>query len=219
MNNCRVKEIKKVGFAYFATKRFFDIFLSFLGIVLLSWLLILIALLVLILTGWPIIYRDQRVGRKGKMFYCLKFRSMRKDANKRIEEYLSKEDLEKWQKERKVDKDPRITCIGKILRKTSLDELPQFFNIFIGQMSIIGPRPITSKELNEHFTPQERELLTSVRPGLFSNWSVNGRSTINFDSGLRQKYELEYFEKRSIWFEIKLFFKVIGVVITMKGAK
>lgn len=218
MENRTIK-VRKVGFSYRFIKRFADIFISLMAIVFLSWLYLLISILVICFSGWPIIYKDERIGKNGKKFHCLKFRTMKRDANKNVEEYLTKDELDRWNKERKVEKDPRVTKIGRFLRKTSLDELPQFFNIFLGQMSIIGPRPITSSELNEHFNEEERKIIISVRPGLFSNWSVHGRNNINFDSGLRQKYELEYFEKRSIFFELKMFFKIIFVVLSTKGAR
>lgn len=210
---------QKPGWFYFFVKRFFDFFLSLLGIIILSWLFILVGLIVLVSSGFPMIFKDKRVGKNGKDFSVFKFRTMRKNADANIEKYLTKEQLELWQKERKIEKDPRITPFGRLIRKLSIDELPQFFNILIGSMSIIGPRPITRLELDAHYSEEEKKILLSARPGLISNWSLNGRSNVKFDSGLRQKYELEYFKKRSIWKEIKMFFKVIPVVISGKGAK
>ncbi len=212
-------EVRKPNYFYFFVKRFFDIFLSFLGMVILSPIFIIISLILIVFTGFPLIYRDKRVGYKGKIFYAYKFRSMKRNANTNPEEFLTGEQLELWKKERKIDKDPRITKVGAFLRKTSLDELPQFLNIFKGDMSIVGPRPITINELEQHYYPNEREVLVSGRPGLISNWSLNGRNNITFNSGLRQKYELEYYEKRSLGFEIKLFFSIIPIVISGKGAK
>lgn len=200
-------------------KRTIDIILSFLAIIVFSWLLILVGLLVLIFSGWPIFYRDKRVGMNGKTIKVLKFRTMKKNANDNLENILSKDQIESWKKERKIEKDPRITKIGRILRKTSLDEIPQVFNIFCGSISIIGPRPISQTELETHYTEDERKILLSARPGLVSNWSVNGRSQVSFESGLRQKLELEYFDKFGFAQDVKIFFKVIPVVISCKGAK
>ena len=200
-------------------KRTGDIVLSFLAIVLFSWLILLLSILVLVFSGWPIFYLDKRVGMKGKEIKVTKFRTMKNHANENLEKTLSSEQLESWKKERKIEKDPRITKIGRILRKTSFDEIPQVFNIFCGSLSIIGPRPISKIELETHYTEKERKIILSVRPGLISNWSINGRSNVSFESGLRQKFELEYFEKFGLAQDIKIFFKVIPVVISCKGAK
>ena len=144
---------------------------------------------------------------------------MYNNAEERIETYLSKEELEKWKTDRKIENDPRITKIGKILRKTSIDELPQLFNIFIGNMSIVGPRPVIEKEYNDHYTEEERKLILSVRPGLISYWSVHGRSNVDYKSGERQKLELEYFNHRSIWFDFWIVLSAVPAVLSGKGAK
>ena len=204
---------------YFFLKRFFDIFLSLLAILILSWLYILVSLLVLIFSGYPIFYKDKRVGKNRKTIYVLKYRTMYNNAEERIETYLSKEELEKWKTDRKIENDPRITKIGKILRKTSIDELPQLFNIFIGNMSIVGPRPVIEKEYNDHYTEEERKLILSVRPGLISYWSVHGRSNVDYKSGERQKLELEYFNHRSIWFDFWIVLSAVPAVLSGKGAK
>ena len=204
---------------YFFLKRFFDIFLSLLAILILSWLYILVSLLVLIFSGYPIFYKDKRVGKNGKTIYVLKYRTMYNNAEERIETYLSKEELEKWKTDRKIENDPRITKIGKILRKTSIDELPQLFNIFIGDMSIVGPRPVIEKEYNDHYTYEERRLILSVRPGLISYWSVHGRSNVEYKNGERQKLELEYFNHHSIWFDFWIVLSAVPAVLSGKGAK
>ena len=205
--------------AYFFLKRFFDIFLSLLAILILSWLYILVSLLILIFSGYPIFYKDKRVGKNGKTIYVLKYRTMYNNAEERIETYLSKEELEKWKTDRKIENDPRITKIGKILRKTSIDELPQLFNIFIGDMSIVGPRPVIEKEYNDHYTEEERKLILSVRPGLISYWSVHGRSNVEYKNGERQKLELEYFNHHSIWFDFWIVLSAIPAVLSGQGAK
>ncbi|MCR5185105.1 MAG: sugar transferase [Bacilli bacterium] len=203
---------------YAFIKRTFDIVSSFLAIILLSLLLIVLALLVKLSSKGPVLFKDVRVGKKGKTIKVLKFRSMYIDAEERLEKYLTPEEIEAWEKERKITNDPRITKVGKFLRKTSLDELPQLFNILFGSMSVVGPRPITKKELDDNYTADEQKLLLSARPGLISNWGVNGRSEVLFSDGKRQQLELEYFKKRSLWYDLKLIFKAIGVVFSSKGA-
>lgn len=164
-------------------------------------------------------YSDFRLGRYGKEIKVWKFRSMYIDAESNIDDYLTPEQKEIWLRERKLDHDPRITPVGKFMRKTSMDELPQLFNILGGTMSFVGPRPITRSELEQHFTPKDRRKYLSVRPGLLGYWAVMSRSNADFDSGERQKLELEYVDKRSIWFDIKIFLKAIPAVFSGKGAK
>ena len=138
--------------------------------------------------GSPV-YSQERIGRNGKTIRVLKLRSMVADAGN-VERYLDPDQLRQWQVERKVDNDPRITRVGRIIRKTSLDELPQFLNVLKGDMSVIGPRPITEEELSQHFSPEEREELLSVRPGITGLWQATDRNGATFESGDRQRIEL-----------------------------
>lgn len=200
-------------------KRLFEILTSILAILVLSPLLLLTLIInTIVLKGFPI-YKDPRVGKEGKDIHVYKFRSMYIDAESNIRRYLNRKQMKQWKEERKVDNDPRITHFGKFLRKSSLDELPQLFNILFGSMAIVGPRPITRMELNEHFTPEQQAVLLSARPGLISNWGVNGRNNVTFESGERQKLELDYFAKRGLRYDLKLMFKVIPTVLSGKGAK
>ena len=141
------------------------------------------------------------------------------DAESNIDRYLTPEQKEIWLRERKLDDDPRITKFGKFLRKTSIDELPQIFNIFIGQMSVVGPRPMSEREIRDEFTEEQRNIIFLARPGLTGYWQVNGRSEVDFESGKRQEMEVEYFYKRGLWFDFKLIFKTIPAVLAHKGAK
>ena len=207
------------GLFYRFIKRAFDIFASLLAIILLGWLLIIILIIQLFVTKGHPAFPDKRVGKGGKIIKVLKFRSMYFDAESNIDKYLTLEQKEIWLRERKLDDDPRITKFGKFLRKTSIDELPQIFNIFIGQMSVVGPRPMSEREIRDEFTEEQRNVLFLARPGLTGYWQVNGRSNIDFDSGKRQEMEVEYFYKRSLFFDLGLIFKTVPAVLARKGAK
>lgn len=141
------------------------------------------------------------------------------DAETNIEKYMTREEIEKWKIERKIDNDKRITKIGKILRKTSLDELPQLFNIFIGNMSFVGPRPVARNELDANYTKEEQNALLSVKPGLTGYWQACGRSDVTYENRKRQEMELAYLRKRSLFFDLKLIFLTIPAVLNHKGAK
>lgn len=204
---------KKRGYYFF--KRMFDIIFSFLGIGFLIPVFIIIGIIQVIMSGFPIFYLHKRVGKNQKIFNMIKFRSMKMDKRP-IKEQLTKEQYEEYLATYKVTNDPRLTKFGKFLRKTSLDELPQLFNIFIGQMSFIGPRPVIKEEL-EKFKDQ-KDVVTSVKPGLTGYWAVNGRSEVT-DYDERVKLEVYYVEHASIGLDIKIFFKTIGVVFSRRGAQ
>ena len=204
---------------YFFIKRSFDIVSSLLVILVASlFLLIILGINTIATKGHPI-YADQRIGKDGKIIHVYKFRSMFFDANDHPERYLSAEQMKQFEIERKVDSDPRITKFGRIIRKLSLDELPQLFNILNGTMSVIGPRPISTKEYEENYTPSERQTLCSVRPGLVGNWAVNGRSDVTFESGERQRLELDYVHNCSLKKDLAIVFLAIPAVFKKKGAK
>ncbi len=195
-------------------KRFFDILLSLTALVLLSWLFIILALLVKLTSRGPIFYGHLRVGKNGKMFKVWKFRSMAQ-SKKPLEEIFTKEQLEEWHKDFKVTNDPRVTKIGKFMRKTSLDELPQLINILFGQMSIVGWRPILPEELARY--EENVDLLIKVKPGLTGFWASHGRSNTTYEE--RMKMELYGVVKRSIWMDIKIIFKTFFGVLKHEGAK
>ena len=208
----------KGGKLYYFNKRIFDFISSFFVIVLISWLILIIFIIQIFATKGHPIFADRRVGYKGKNIRVYKFRTMYFDAETNINKYLTPEQLEIWKRERKLDNDPRITKFGKFLRKTSLDELPQLFNILFGSMSVIGPRPITRKE-EENFFPSELKILHMAKPGLTGYWQVVARNNADFDSGERQKLELEYFTKRGFWYDFGLIFRTIPAVLGHKGVK
>ena len=196
-------------------KRCFDI-VAAVGLLIVGILpIIIIALLIKANDGGPVFYKQQRVGRCGRIFGLYKFRSMRLNADA-LQKSLSPEQLEQYKQEFKLDDDPRVTRIGKVLRKTSLDELPQIMNILRGELSLIGPRPLLEEELEVYGS--NREQLLKVRPGLTGYWQAYARNTAGYKDGKRQAMELYYVEHRGLWLDIKIFFKTIGTVLSHKGA-
>lgn len=207
------------GNLYAFFKRAFDIVSSLCVIVVFSWLLLIIAILVKLTSRGPVLFKDKRVGKNMKPIKVYKFRTMYIDAEKNIDKYLTPEQKAIWEKERKIDNDPRITKVGKFLRKTSLDELPQLFNILFGSLSVVGPRPVKMSELEMNYTDYQRMMLTRVKPGLTGYWQVYGRSNVDYASGERQKEELAYLPKRGFWYDLKLIFLTIPAVLSKRGAK
>ena len=195
-------------------KRFFDIFSSSIAIILLSPVFLILGIIVKCTSKGPVFYSHKRVGKNGKEIGVLKFRSMVKNADKLIENFSDEQKTE-FQKCYKLENDPRVTKIGKFLRKTSLDELPQILNIFAGSLSFVGPRPITQEETLRY--KKDRDLLLSVKPGLTGLWAISGRSTLPYEE--RIKLELKYVKECSLWFDIKIFFKTIVPVFKSHGAK
>lgn len=210
---------KKANWWYRFVKRSFDIWVSLIAILILSPLYLLFIIINAIYTRGHPIFFDKRIGKDHKHINVYKFRSMYYDAETNVDKYLSKAQKKQWKKERKVENDPRITPFGRILRKTSIDELPQLFNILFGSMSFVGPRPITEGELTNNFTKEQQDIMLSSRPGLIGYWGVKGRSNVAFADGVRQKLELDYFKLRGIWFDLGLIFRVIPAVLKGSGAK
>ena len=182
-----------------------------------SWLFIIIALVVKFSDGGKIIYKHERMGKNGKHIHISKFRSMKPGADK-LEKMLTPGQLEQDKRDFKVDGDPRITKLGKFLRKTSLDELPQIWDIFCGRISVVGPRPLMEDEVRDKYGADAAKLL-SVKPGMIGWWAANGRSNVTYESGERQALELYYVDHCSIWMDIKIMFKSIISVFRGDGAK
>nr|MBO4517407.1 sugar transferase [Clostridia bacterium] len=201
---------------YLFVKRAFDIIFSGLFILLFSWLYLIIACMVKISDGGKVFFIQKRVGKNDKEIKIAKFRSMRKDADK-IEQSLSAEQVAAYRKEYKLESDPRITKLGKFLRKTSLDELPNIFAVFTGKISFVGPRPLLKCEAHEKYGKDADKLL-SVKPGMVGWWAVNGRNNCVYDSGERQRLELFYVDKCSVWLDIKIMLKAIVCVFKRTGA-
>jgi lipopolysaccharide/colanic/teichoic acid biosynthesis glycosyltransferase len=199
---------------YLVIKRFFDIILSLVALIILSPFLMIIALIIKLTSDGNVLYAHRRIGKGGKIIHVLKFRTMNKD-NRPLEEILTKEQLEEYKSYYKVTNDPRVTKFGKFLRKTSIDELPQLINIIKGDMSIVGPRPIIFDELKLY--KENKELLLTVRPGLTGYWASHGRSDTTYDE--RIKMELYYVNNVSFWLDVKIIFLTGLNVILGKGAK
>ncbi len=199
-------------------KRLFDILVSLVGIVFLVPLTIIIKIAYLVTGDFhSIFYRQIRVGKNGIPFHLLKFRTMIKDADGKVLKDLLKDPKYKaeWDANQKLEHDPRITRVGRFIRHGSIDEAPQFFNVLVGQLSLIGPRPLIIGECKKH--GGNRKKYESVKPGITGWWAVNGRSATTY----KKRFELEYYyiDHQSLVLDTKIFFKTIGAVITKKGAK
>ncbi len=206
--------IVKGGKIYSLFKRLFDIFCSFIAIIVLSPVLLIIGLLVKLTSKGPVFYVSTRIGKDGKPFKFYKFRSMKKDAEKELVNLLEQNETQGITF--KMKDDPRITKFGKFIRKTSLDELPQLFNILKGDMSIVGPRPCTDREYALYSEKDKKRLL--VPQGLTGEWQTRGRSDTTFDEMVDM--DLEYItSKRGFWYDIKLILLTIPAVLKSKGAK
>ena len=201
---------------YEAVKRTFDLLVSLAAVIVLSPVLLAIALAIRIEDGGPVLYKAQRVGRYGKPVTVYKFRSMRLHAD-RLEDMLTPEELAEYHKNYKLTSDPRVTKVGALLRKTSLDELPQLFNILMGQLSLVGPRPVLQEETELY--GDIRSLLLSCKPGLTGLWQSRGRSNVTYENGRRQEMELRYVRERSLWLDFKILLWTVKAVVRMDGAR
>lgn len=198
-------------------KRLFDIFFSLTVLILGSPIYLLIGLFVFITSPGPIFYGCRRMGRGKKIFYCLKFRTMVKNADQKLKSVLEKDKKLKayWDKYQKLKKDPRVTKIGGFLRKTSLDELPQFYNVLKGDLSVVGPRPKFISQLEDHYANIPYKVL-AVRPGITGPFQVSGRCTIIFKD--RFAIEENYVENHNFFLDIIIILKTIPQMILHKGA-
>ncbi len=166
--------------------------------------------------GGPAFYTQSRIGKDGKIFQCWKFRTMVVGADQVLQEILAKDAVarQEWERDFKLKNDPRITPIGLILRKTSLDELPQLLNILRGEMSLVGPRPVTAAE-ESYYGDYFRDYL-SIRPGMTGLWQISGRNDISYDQ--RVQMDSWYARNLSFWVDLKILFATIGVVLRRKGS-
>lgn len=198
---------------YKITKRTADILVSLIGLIFLSPLFLIISIAVKLDSKGPAFFVHKRIGKDGKIINVYKFRTMVDNAEGLIRKFTP-EQLKKFNENFKLEDDPRITRIGKFLRKTSLDELPQLLNILKGELSIIGPRPVVSDEIERY--GENKEKFLSVTPGLTGYWAANGRSCTTYEE--RMQMELYYVDNISLKTDIEIFFKTIILVLKREGA-
>jgi Undecaprenyl-phosphate galactose phosphotransferase WbaP len=199
------------------TKRLFDLLAAVIGgVILLPFFYLPVAFLVKMSSRGPLLYSQERIGRYGRRFHAWKFRTMFQDANLVLDRYLEENpDLkEEWERDHKLRYDPRTTRIGRFLRKTSLDELPQLWNVIRGDMSLVGPRPIVTKEI-EKYGPYFG-LYTMVKPGITGLWQVSGRNNTTYDE--RVQFDAYYVRNWSFWLDAFLLLKTIRIVLFARGA-
>lgn len=198
---------------YQIVKRTFDIVVSLFGILVLLPVFLVIAIAIVISDGFPIVFKQKRVGKDGRLFYIYKFRSMVRNA-----EEVLKKDPELWkqfQDNYKIAKDPRIMKIGHFLRKSSLDELPQLFNVLKGDMSLVGPRPIVEPELEKY--GEYQGVYLAMKPGCAGVWQCSGRSDTTYAE--RVEYDREYYMKAGLRYDVATLFKTVVSMLTGHGAR
>jgi len=198
--------------AYLA-KRLLDIVASAILLVLLSPLFLAVAIAIRLEDPGPILFKQKRVGRWGTLFTMWKFRSMFTDAEERKRELMAQNEMEGGVLFKMKD-DPRITKVGRIIRKTSIDELPQLWNVFKGEMSLVGPRPPVTQEVDQYSLSDRRRL--EVIPGITCIWQVSGRSDIPFDQQV--ELDVQYIESQSFWNDLKILLKTVPALLFGTGA-
>lgn len=215
------KSVNKISIrelSYLFIKRVFDILISIIGLIFLIPITIILKI-IYIATGdfHPIIFSQERIGKNGKRFKFYKFRSMVPNADEVLLKTLEIDKVlaQEYKKNKKLKNDPRVTKVGKVIRKLSIDELPQFINIFLGDMSLIGNRPYLPREIED--MEEYYEEIIKTKPGLTGYWQVNGRSNTTFDE--RLTLEAYYSNHMSMILDIKIFLKTFKVVICGKDAK
>lgn len=198
-------------------KTAFDYILTLVGAVFISPLLVYIAYRIKKEDPGPVFFAHTRIGKNGKPFSCFKFRSMVVNSQEMLQKYLAENPAarEEWERDFKLKDDPRVTPIGKFLRSTSLDELPQIFNVLRGEMSLVGPRPVIQEELDKYYG-ETAKLYCTVKPGITGLWQVSGRSDLEYDE--RVALDAAYIRHRTMWGDIVILWKTIGVVLMKKGA-
>jgi Undecaprenyl-phosphate galactose phosphotransferase WbaP len=199
-------------------KRHIDLFMLVFSSPVVLPVIAFITILVKVTSPGPAFFGHNRIGQNGKTITTWKFRSMVQDAEVRLQKVRDSDTQarEQWAKNRKIENDPRITPLGKFLRKTSLDELPQFWNIFLGDMSFVGPRPVTKDELDNYGYKDKKNYVLSVKPGLSGMWQISGRSETGYEE--RILLDSYYIQNWSIWLDIWIIIQTVWVVFRGKGA-
>lgn len=199
-------------------KRLADILGASLLLILTAPVMVLIGIVVRLTDGGPALFRHERVGRRGEPFQCLKFRSMAMDAEAALKDLLARdpEAQAEWLATRKLRRDPRITRLGRILRASSLDELPQLLNVLRGDMSLVGPRPVVQAELDEHYGPEGVAHYVAVRPGITGLWQISGRSDVSYRE--RVALDIAYVRRLSLLADAAILARTVVVVAGGRGA-
>lgn len=214
-----VEKTRKMEYiAYKIIKRTLDILVSIIGIILLMPITTAIWIAnIVVKDKGTVFFKQERIGKDGEFFKLYKYRSMVVEADDKLSKYLAEneEAREEYKKYKKLKKDPRITKVGKFIRKTSIDEFPQFINVLKGQMSLVGPRPYLPREIND--MGESFNEIIKVKPGLTGLWQVNGRSDTTFEDRLR--IDKEYVQKKGMKLDTKIFIWTIGKVFIKEGAK
>ena len=202
---------------YFFVKRLIDIVLSFIGIVILLPVFIIFSILIKLDSKGPVFFTQERIGKKGKKIKIFKYRSMIINAEEKLEELMKKDKKirEEYTTNKKLENDPRITKIGYFIRRYSVDELPQLLNVFIGNMTLVGPRPYLPREQKD--MGKYYDDIIKCKPGITGLWQVSGRSDLSFEH--RLKLDEEYTKNRGLIYDAKILFKTFGAVVGKKGAK
>jgi exopolysaccharide production protein ExoY len=213
------KEVQMAGMSgpIQMAKRMVDIVIALVFIIGFAWLYVLVAFGVLASSGSPVFYSQKRLGKNGREFKLYKFRSMVADAANVLDEYLEKNphEIDQWASFQKLENDPRVTRFGKFIRRTSIDELPQFWNVLVGDMSVVGPRPcmVQQKELYSAYWSH----YCAVRPGITGLWQVSGRNHLSFEE--RVRLDVRYVQSLSVMGDAKIFFRTVFVVLTGHGSR
>ena len=197
-------------------KRITDLVLASMGLLLLLPFFLLVGVLIKITTRSNIFFHHRRIGLDGNYFKCIKFQTMYPNSQEILEELLANDEnvrLE-WQKDFKLKNDPRVTRVGNILRKTSLDELPQLFNVIKGDMSLVGPRPIVDAEVSKY--EDDFYYYKLVRPGITGLWQISGRNDVDYTN--RVRLDVWYVKNWSLWYDFVILFKTVFVVLRREGA-
>ena len=215
----KVEEVTNPGLIYNATKKVIDTLAGIIGVIFLIPIMLVVAIMRIAKkeSNGPMFFEQIRIGKDGKPFRLYKFRTMVMNADEKLEEYLkeNKEAAKEYKKYKKLKNDPRITKVGNFLRKTSLDEFPQFINVLKGDMSLVGPRPYLNREKKD-IDEEYYEKIIKVKPGITGYWQVNGRSDVDFDE--RTYMDTYYIEHRSVIMDIKIILKTILKMFRKEGA-
>ena len=206
------------GIAARGAKRLFDLASVVVILVLFWWAIIGVAIAVRLTTGSSVIFGHKRIGRGGREFKCYKFRSMVPNAEEVLAHLLANDPAarEEWARDFKLKNDPRITRVGRFIRKTSLDEFPQLWNVLMNDMSIVGPRPVVRSELDQYYRGSAKSYYLSVKPGLTGPWQVSGRNDMEYSE--RVELDRVYVKSWGLWSDFMIVMRTVAVMLRRKGA-